>query len=192
MPFVSGCSSKRTEPIYHPLVMKYLGYPSGIVVEKVYDKDGFCESYAISDMWGGVPGWGENPAYTRKQLTWTDDSSVSTSEATSRTYPELTDILRNSDTVVSNAFTARDIRDLFEVVMKSKNDISRHYLVESVARTGSVWLVGSAYWGNVDDKHRRPSKIIYSIVVDESNRLQNVVEEIYPRPMDLRDTEQEN
>jgi hypothetical protein len=167
--------------------MKYLAYPSGIVVEKVYDKDGFSESYAISDMWGGVPGWGKNPKYEKRKLSSVSDGKAFTAEVSCRTYPELTEILRNSGTVVSNAFVARDIRDLFEVVMKSRNDITRDYLVESVRRSNGAWVVEAKYWGNVDDSHRRPSKIVHRILVNQSNQLRNVVEELHPRPMDTEE-----
>ncbi len=175
----TSCHLRET-PVHSPLVWKYLGMHAGVSVVKLSDDEGRQEPYAL---W-----WRVNDPPKRTPLTWENEGIYLSGEIEYRRYPELTRILADAGVVVSNAFVARDIRDLFDVVMKPENFITRRdYLVEDVARTGNVWVVEARYWGSPDDWHRRPSKVVCKIMVSDSNTIQDVIEEVHLRPMDTEE-----
>ena len=153
---------------------------AGVSSVKVADREGRQESYALWWRVDGPP--------KRIPLTLENEGIYLSGEMEYRRYPELTKILRDADVVVSNAFVARDIHDLIDLVMKPENSTTRlDYLVEAVTRTGNVWMVESRYWGSPDDWHRRPSKVVCKISVNESDMIQNVIEEVHRRPMDTEE-----
>jgi len=93
-------------------------------------------------------------------------------------YPEFTTIVRDCQIAVTNSIIACDIADLVWVVMHGGP--SDEFLVESAARTGLAWRVQSRYYGSPDDAHRRSGGYVFSILLDESDVITNLVVEALP------------
>jgi hypothetical protein len=102
-------------------------------------------------------------------------------------YPQLTEILQDSNIVVSNSLVASQVRTLVYVIMDAgyPDGLAVEYAPNSVYMTNHIWNIIDGYWGGPDDWHRRPSKVVHRIFVDQTGLLTNFVSDVYPRPMDM-------
>lgn len=179
---LTACSKEKEEQIWNPHVVKYL-YNNTNNAAYLVRVDG--EPYAED--------WNKTPPERRKiswhQERWNPDPSYG-GMGWSDHHTAFAQILQANNIVVSNALVANDIKCLVDEVMRI--NINSEFLVDSITCSQSIWSVESRYYGGPDDWHRRPSKVITKIYTDGAGVITNIIKDVYPRPMDLRDTEQEN
>lgn len=167
---VVGCAREKEKEIWHPLIYKYMGCPSVVQV----GGDVYTQT------------WITDPP-ERHRLEWHQDvwsrDIFSWAEIQHEYHTGLSQILKNNGIVVSDAIIANDIQQLMDVIMPV--NVYSEYLVESIEHSQTVWTVDKKYYGCPDDRHRRPSRIVFKIHTDSAGLLTNIVKEVHPRPMDV-------